>query len=243
MVTKAPAPAKPPQAVAKDEVMSRSFFRDDFPLIRKSSILLASSILASAALVVASGLLLSKQKERNAQAQTELAEAQGKYKQTENEKNEIRDFLPRFQQLTRRGFIGDEKRLDTIERIRQIQESRKLLPIKYEIFPQQAVALDPSIDTGQLELRSSKMMVRMGLLHEMDLFNFLGDLRTAGFFNPQTCTIKPINATLETRLSPRLNGECTLFWVTMGRRPAAEGETPAAPATATAPPQTTEVKK
>lgn len=233
MATKAPAPAKPNQAVVKDEIISRSFFRDDFPLIRRSSILLASCIAASAALAGASGLLLSRQLENNTKAQAELAQAQGKYKQTESEKNEIRDFLPRYQQLIRRGFVGEERRLDVIEKIRQVQESRKLLPIKYEILPQQVFTLDPSIDTGQLELRSSKLLVQMGLLHEMDLFNFLRDLRTSGIFIPQLCTIKPTNTALETLLSPRLNGECTIAWITMGRRPVAEGEAP--PDTASAP--------
>jgi hypothetical protein len=223
-------PAKQIQPPVKDVALPRSFFRDDFPLIRKASILLAASIAASAALIASSGFLLSRQQANRTVAQTHLEQAQGQYKQAENEKNEIRDFQPRYEQLVRRGFVGEENRLNTVELIRHIQESRKLLPITYEISAQQPFQVDPSVQTGELELRGSKVTLHMGLLHEMDLFNFLSDLGSKGVFAPQTCILTAADSASELKLAPHLSGECTLYWITMGRRPAAEGEAPIAPA-------------
>lgn len=162
------------------------------------------------------------------QAQSELREVQGKYRAAENEKSEIRDYQPKYVQLVRRGFVGEERRLDVIEHVRNIQESRKFLPITYEISPQQALQIDPSMQTGDLELRGSKLVVRMGLLHELDLITFLTDLSGKGIFSPQACSFKPSVSAKISLLSANLQGECTLYWLTMGRRAAAEGEPPKA---------------
>lgn len=230
MAQKPPAPVKPNPAAAKDPVLSRSFFRDDFPVVRKATITLGACIAFAAALISGSGFLLERQEAGKARAESELREAQGKYRATENEKNEIRDFQPKYVQLVRRGFVGEEKRLDVIEHVRHIQESRKLLPFTYEISPQQTFQVDPSIQTGELELRGSKLVAQMDLLHEMDLINFLTDLSATGIFSPQTCAFTPSRTAKISVLSAQLHGECTFYWVTMGRRAPAEGEPPKAAA-------------
>jgi hypothetical protein len=230
MAQKPTTPAKPNPTAAKESPVSRSFIRNDFPVIRKAIITLGICIAFGVALKGGSGFLLAKQEARNDQAQIELRQAKGKYTAAENEKNEIHDFQPKYVQLVERGFVGDEKRLDVIERIRHIQEDHKFLPITYEILPQQVFQIDPSIQTGELELRGSKLVVHMALLHEMELSTFLTDLSTHGMFIPQECSIKPSEFAKLSALSAELQGECTLYWVTMGRHAAAEGEAPQVPA-------------
>jgi hypothetical protein len=231
MAQKPLQPAKQIIAPGKDIALPRSFYKDDFPLIRKASIFLGASIAVSAALLAGSGLLLSKQQSNRTTAQTHLDQALGQYKQSENERNEIRDFQPRYEQLLQRGFVGEENRLDTVEYIRHIQEDRKLLPIFYEIAPQQPLPVDPSVQTDELELRISKITFHMELLHEMDLFNLLSDLSAKGLFAPQVCSIRASDSASDIKLAPQLlRSECTLNWITMGRRTAAEGEAPKAPA-------------
>ncbi|MFZ6758774.1 hypothetical protein ACO0K9_16335 [Undibacterium sp. Ji50W] len=219
MAQKNPIPAKPSPASTspKDAAVAHSFFRDDFPVIRKASIKLGICIVIALILVGGSQLVLLKQEAINLQAQTELDQAQGKYTLAVNEKNDIREFQPRYVQLMRRGFVGDENRLDIIEYVHSIQESRKLLPIAYEIFPQKNFQLDPSISIGELELRGSKLVVKMGLLHELDMLTFLTDLSAKGILSPQACSLKAIEAAKDKLLSARLEAECTLYWITMGR--------------------------
>lgn len=230
MAQKTPVPVKPNPTNVKDPVLARSFYRDDFPVIRKAGITFGVCVMVAVALISASRFLLNKQEASQSQAQAELGQAREQYTAATNEKNDIRDFQPKYIDLVRRNFVGEEKRLDVIEHVHSIQENRKLLPITYEIFPQQIVQVDPALTTGELELRGSKLVLHMGLLHELDMFTFLTDLRTKGAFVPQACSIKPIAGARESSLTAQLEGECSLVWITMGRRASADGAPAAAAA-------------
>lgn len=223
MAQKPLTPAKPVPSALKDAVLKRSFFGDDFPIIRKAVITFGVCLVIALNLIGGSQFFLLKLEAINLQAQSELGQAQGKYTAATNEKNQIREFQPMYLELVQGGFVGEEKRLDAIEFIHAIQESRKLLPITYEFAPQQIVQLDPSLSTGELEVRGSKLTARIGLLHEGDMLTFLNDLRGKAMFVPQACSIKSSDAARVSSLPPRLEGECTLYWITMGRRAPAEG--------------------
>jgi hypothetical protein len=223
MAQKSLTPAKPGQTAVKDPVLMRSFFRDDFPIIRKAGITFGVCLAIAVILIGGSQFLLSKLEAGKLLAETELAQAQGQYTAATNEKNEIREFQPMYLELVQRGFVGEEKRLDAIEFIHAIQENRKLLPITYEISPQQIVQIDPSIQTGELEVRGSKLVARIGLLHEGDMLTFLTDLSSKGMFVPQSCSIKAGEGARVSSLPAQLQGECSLYWITMGRRAPADG--------------------
>ena len=79
---------------------------------------------------------------------------------------------------------------------------------------------------ASLELRSSKMKLRMDLLHEMDLLNFLDDLKKEEFYTLRGCAIKRLAAEAGNPQSPRLSAECSLYWLTMGERGGSAGEAP-----------------
>ncbi len=206
----------------------RSFIKDDFPFIRKASIELAICFAISAVLIGASEFLLANQKAKQSQQQSTRNEAQNKLSEAETEKREVQDFQPKYEQLVMRGFVGEEKRLDWVDAMKQSQEKHKLLAISYEIFPQLPVQMENPAQTGQLELRSSKMSISMNLLHEMDLFNFMQDLKSKGFYSPQSCIIKSTEATEV--LTPHLTAECKLAWLTLGPRPIAGDAAAPAPA-------------
>ncbi|OFJ47202.1 hypothetical protein BA896_015270 [Janthinobacterium lividum] len=70
--------------------------------------------------------------------------------------------------LRKSGLIGEENRLAWIDTMRRSQEQRKLLPISYDISPQQGLQVPSSMVMGQYRLRGSRMRLRMDLLHEMD---------------------------------------------------------------------------
>lgn len=220
MATMTSPAAKADPAGAKTSRAPRTFMHNDFPYIRKASMTLASCALAGAALIGGSTYILSSLKNTKNQVQGELSQAREQLRQAELEKNEIRDFQPKYVRLVQRGFVGEEKRLDWVEHIRHIQESRRLLPLTYEISAQQPFQLDPSIQTGELELRGSRMQLHMDLLHEMDLLNFLTDLKSRGYFAVQECTIGPTDTRHNEPLAPRLKADCALQWITMGPRAA-----------------------
>ncbi|MEV4781019.1 hypothetical protein [Burkholderia sp. LMU1-1-1.1] len=148
--------------------------------------------------------------------------AYSRYAHVDNEKRDIRNFQQRYIELRERGLIGEEKRLEWVDAIRQTQEQRKLLPLSYEIDPQQPVRLESALDLGEYQLQGSRMRLHMELLHEMDLFDFLGDLRERSFFAVQDCSIKRLGVVAGAAgaaAGPTLGADCTLNWITMAPAP------------------------
>jgi hypothetical protein len=190
--------------------------RNDVDFIRKALIALGLSIVFSVALIGVSRIILHKLQDTGMQLQAQRDEARNRFIQAATEKDEIQNYQPKFLLLRERGFFGEEKRLDLIEHIKHIHDNRKLLPLNYEISTQQPVQLEPTVLTPDLELRSSKIILQMDLLHEMDLFNFLTDLKDKAFYTTQACDIKRIDTVAQSALSPRMSAECTLYLLSVG---------------------------
>ena len=213
-------------SIGKDSSGSRKFLSQDFPYIRKAVIALAGALLASAAMMGSSSYILTQQKKAKNQAQAQNSQSRERYAQTEKENQEIHEFQPKYLQMLENGLVGNEQRLHWIEKIKTIQKQRGLLAITYEIFPQQIFQLDPAVQTGELELRGSRMRLSMDMLHELDLFSFLEDLKQGEPNQPVECAIKPVQALARDALAPRLSAECTLYWITLGPRAVADGTKP-----------------
>jgi len=196
----------------------------EFAQIRAAAVTFAGTLGIAGAAVFASYWYMDHARKAESRTQAERDAARSRLAQAETEKSEIRQYQPQFLELRRKGLIGDERRLDWVEAIRQIQERRRLLPISYEIEPQQAYLLETQVPTGDYQLRGSRMALRMDLLHELDLFHFLSDLRQAGTFTVQDCAIRRAANAGTAPLAPTLNADCTLNWVTLTPRAAQGGK-------------------
>ncbi len=226
-MAQSPPPAKLNIGTAKEVTKVHSFMHDDFPIIRQACIRFSICLAIAAVLIGVAHFFYLQQSTHRQQAQAELAQAQSKYTDADNQKNDIREFQASYLQLVERGFVGEEKRLDIVELMQTIQAKYRLLPMTYERFPQQIVQADPATPTGELELRASKLVLRMNLLHEMDMLNLFNELRARGQFIPQSCAIKTNNIISAGNIPAQLEAECSLQWVSMGRRPAPEAAAPA----------------
>jgi hypothetical protein len=198
--------------------------------IRLPALSFALALLTSALAVGASLWCLDARRADLARAQQLRDAAFAKLNQVEQEKAEIRTYRPLFIALRARGWIGEENRLAWTEAIGQAQERLGLPSVSYEIEPRQPLRLEAPTPTGDYQLRASKMTLHLDLLHEMDLFNFLDQLKTRGMLAMQDCTIRRNNSTQQggPGPAPRLNANCTLNWLTLG----APGVAPTAPAIA-----------
>jgi hypothetical protein len=197
------------------------FFRE-FSLLRNAVLVFLGTLAVSLAAVLASSWHLRRIHFEEAAALLERDAARLRLAHAETEKEEIRQYQPQFVELRRRGLVGPERRLDWVEAIRQIQEQRRLLPLTYEIEVQQPYRLETTLPTGEYALLGSRMALHMDLLHELDLLNFLSDLRLAGTFAVQDCVIRRAAgaAPVAGVLSPTLNADCTLNWLTLTPVPA-----------------------
>lgn len=223
MAQKPNTPVKLNIGASKETRQAPTFWKSDFPLIRHASITLSVCLFFSLGFIFASRYYLHQQEMNKQTAQAELSQAQEKYTEATTEKNNIRDYRPRYLELVEKGFIGEEKRLEVIELIREIQENNKLLPITYTISPQQVVTIDPSIFVSELDLYASKLTVNMGVLHEGDVITLINQLRKKSTYVPQSCNIKITDTASDAVLSPNLEVQCNLFLLTMNRRVIADG--------------------
>ena len=193
----------------------------EFALIRTAVLAAVACVTISLTVLLVSGWRLHEADERLEQAQRTRDAAYSRFAHVDNEKRDIRNFQPRYIALRERGLIGAERRLEWVDQIRQSQEQRKLLPLSYEIEPQQVVRLESALDLGEYQLHGSRMRLHMDLLHEMDLFNFLDDLRQRSFFAVQDCAIKRLGRAAGAVGGPTLGADCTLNWITLDSAPKA----------------------
>lgn len=184
--------------------------------IRLALICFALSLALGSVLVVSSSWYLRQQHEDAAQALQLRNLAFDKFSHVENEKLEIRNYQPQFIALRSKGLIGEENRLAWVDTIRQIQERRQLLPITYEIDVQQPFKIEARALLGDYRLLGSRMDLHMDLLHEMDLFHFLEDLKRRHYYTVQECSLKRSGVVQNAAVAPTLAADCTLYWLTLG---------------------------
>lgn len=182
----------------------------------------AVATMAGALALAAVLLLLTEGYRDEAVAREQLAQqardlAYRRLARADEEKRDIRAFQPAFLALRSKGLIGAENRLNWTEQLRLIQENRKLLPLSYEIAPQQAVPPEQNLDLGAYQLHASRMQLHLDLLHEMDLFNLFADLRKNNYFTVQQCSLRRLadSGNPETGAAPSLAADCTLNWLTL----------------------------
>lgn len=189
----------------------------EFSLLRNAVLAFLATLAISLVAVLASAWHLRQAHFAEAAQLLERDAARSRLAHAETEKEEIRLYQPQFVELRRKGLVGPERRLDWVEAIRQIQEQRRLLPLTYEIEVQQPYRLETTLPTGDYALLGSRMALHMDLLHELDLLNFLSDLRLAGTFAVQDCIIRRAGgaAPAAGQLAPTLNADCTLNWLTL----------------------------
>ena len=155
--------------------------------------------------------------------QTQLREAQTRMQKSGSEKELIARYLPDYSKLAALGFVGEERRINWLDALRNANQKGAMFGINYDISVQQAyphaAALAPG-QPGQMSVMQSVMKLRFPMLHEEDLPKFLEYLaeQNAGVFIVDQCTVRRgANATgaiQATRFQPNMAAECQLAWLT-----------------------------
>ena len=193
--------------------------RDDLKRLR---VPLALALLLSAlgvACLATSGYYLDAAKSAKEASRLARVGIQERMAKVSEEEREIRENLVHFEQMRRYGMVGDQNRIDWIESIARIKNSRKLFEIRYNIEAQRSLDYPGVVATGAADFVVSRMRLNMLLLHEGDLLNFLADLQAAGkgHVSVRRCTVTRIErgAPSATALQPRLRAECQVDLVSV----------------------------
>ena len=186
---------------------------------------LQTPILALGGALVLVGLLASladQYRTKNEAAlqmqQNLLSGARSKFQSSGQEKETIIQYLPTYNDLLAKGFIGEERRIEWIEQLRQLHAQHKLFSIDYQIGLQENYKPSFITNMGSFVLHRSTMKLNMDMLHEGDLLNLLDGLHEqATPFIVRDCEIKrPIGALVNTKnLSANLKAVCEIDWLTL----------------------------
>jgi hypothetical protein len=184
-------------------------------------ILAAALVAGGVAAVLLTQQLVQKAAGEQQAAAAERQSAQSKLDRATDEEREIRDRLVDYRKLLDRGVIGDEQRLDWVDRIAEIKTARKLFDVKYSIEAQRPADYPGVAGGGAVEFMASPMKLEMSLLHEEDLFRFLDDLRRAlsAHVVVKQCALQRTgHAAPDRGLAPRLQASCDIDLVTVRDR-------------------------
>jgi hypothetical protein len=134
------------------------------------------------------------------------------------EKETIIQYLPIYNELITKGFVGEERRIEWIETLRQIHVNNKLFNIDYSIGLQENYKPSFIPSMGPFILHRSTMKLELDMLHEVDLLSLLEGLHEQSTpFIVRECEIKrPIGAVVNTRnLTSNLKAVCEIDWLTL----------------------------
>lgn len=177
-------------------------------------LLLAAALLAAAAVAVT--LHFGRQTELAHQRSLALQkETQARLARVNEDEREIRAKIARYQELVGSGRIAPERRLEWVETLRHIKESRKLLGLDYEIAPQRPLDEKQPEAGGHLFLAST-MKLEMPLLHEDDLLGLIADLKrqVQAIVSVRSCTIERLPGGGQALAAP-LKAQCVIDWITL----------------------------
>ena len=147
-------------------------------------------------------------------AQTEVRTMSDKLQHAQGEENEINQKAKLLADLHQRGLIGEEKRLEWAELLSAIEQQYKLLKMNYEFAPQREIS-ETLVDARTHRFFASAMSLRLHLLHEHDLLNFLDSLRkqARALIQIKHCQLSRI--TEEQNGAAQLQADCLIDWITI----------------------------
>ena len=187
--------------------------------LRWSLALLAVALLLAATVLAAANHFGRQVEAAHKQALARQAETRIKLDRVHDDERKIRAKINTYQELVRQGRTTPEKRLEWVETLRQIKESRRLLDLNYEIAPQRH--LDAKADekmpaTGGHNFFVSPMKLDLPLLHEDDLLGLIKDLsaRVHALISVKNCKIER-SMTDPQHPTATLRAHCEIDWITL----------------------------
>lgn len=187
---------------------------------------LGLSLIFAIALIATGALLVRFAHQRwqaatrtNADLAGSISGLEDRYRQTAQEEPLIRAAILRFDEMRRRGVIGDAARLDWAEHMRAIHQRLRLQDASFAFGPQRSEALSPG---SAFALNTSRMAWHARLLHEGDFLRALDQIRQApnALVVYRQCALTslpsvPSTGNEPTDLKYSLVADCELDWVTM----------------------------
>jgi len=193
--------------------------KQDWRKLQTTLIVLIMVFIAVISMII-SAQNFSIQQEQALQKQKNLLNlARQRFQSSGIEKETIAQYLPKYQLLINRGFVGEERRLEWVEELRNQHQILKLFSIKYSIGLQEPYSSNLAINLGGFVLNRSVMTIDLDMLHEEDILQLTEALsnRNKEVFMLRDCEITRLNngVVLSDQLIANLHAKCELDWLTL----------------------------
>lgn len=190
---------------------------DDLQALKNPLLVLLAVLLIGAAAVYYSERMMVASRQQLTQQQVQLREARTRLQKSGDEKDVIVQYLERYRQMERIGFVGEEQRINWLDGLRLANQQADLFGVDYQIGVQRPYPYAAEFNPGQLALNQSVMRLRFRLLHEEDLARFFVTLarQGAGLFTIDQCALRRIDTGGVIRYQPNVTAECDLSWITV----------------------------
>ena len=191
----------------------------DWSVVRNVIIGLTCSVIFGISLIFGSIYFKGKMQQEFNRNNAQFQNISRRYLAVDEEERLIQQYFPDFRRLYQLGIIGEERRLDWIEVLREAGRGLKLHGLSYTIESQKAFAPGFPVNLSSYRLFRSTMRLNMQLLHEGDLFTLLKilDEKAPGRFSVSSCRLNSNLADViqEDANRNNINAECSLEWYTL----------------------------
>lgn len=184
----------------------------------KPALLMLLAVLFVGCGLVASAYYFSAQQSAALAKQLTLAQdASRRFMSSGAEKAMIEEYLPQYQVLIQRGFVGEERRIEWVDLLRELHNTHKLFSISYAISQQENFKPAFSPHLGGFVMHRSVMQLELDMLHEADILNLTQSLATANTtpFLLRECEIIRTNGAISKQLVANMHARCELDWLTL----------------------------
>jgi hypothetical protein len=195
-----------------------SLSQQDWRKLRYPIIGLGASLVLVGALVSFADQYRKKNEIALQTQQNLLNQARQKLQSSGLEKETIIQYLPMYNDLLASGFIGEERRIEWIETLRQIHAANKLFSIDYSIGLQETYKPSFLPNLGNFRLNRSIMSLKLDMLHEGDLLVLLDGLheQTTPFIVRDCEISRPIGALVNVKnVASNMQANCEIDWLTL----------------------------
>ena len=192
-----------------------TFSQDDLPYIKWSLSTFLVIFLLGASAVFFSQKYADNTHNAKRMAQQHVQEARSKLNAAQDDLQNMATYQKEFSDIQLRGIIGEEQRLNLIEKLDKLRSRNHVLDFKYAIAPQQPYKPLVTVNSGNFDLKISPMTLQLELLHEGQFIRFFDSLRRDmnGWFILDKCTLERTNGPVT-----QLKADCAGGWLTMKNR-------------------------
>ena len=179
--------------------------------------LLVTVLLAAAAAIYFTHMKVKHVEQDLGAQEKDLKEARTRLQKSGEEREIILRYRGGYEQLTKAGFVGEEKRINWLDALRVANQTADIFGVEYRISIQHPYQFAAQLAPGQLSLNESQMRLNLRLLHEEDLMRFFNSLaaQNAGLFSMDQCVLKRLVTTGNIRYQTNLTAECDISWITV----------------------------